>query len=718
MGRIKRKNIRKQIAVTCLAVLIFCVVVLPVSAAKSTGEPVISDFRTETEISYTTSRARAVTAGTIQWKVTDSSASTINADGLKLTKGFLSLGKDNPVNAAEGFEIDVVYSSEYEDAEANAEAAFLFTSDAVYNTNMLFSDSASLIGIAENGDVYHKGTKLNHAGGAEAADVLNAKNTAIAPGEACTLSIKYLDGKLSVSLSYGTTTRELLSGYACTITGLRQLQIGADRSGDKRQDNVTYQQVRFSCYENSAPEETPVEETSETASGLAAIVTESGERHEYTSAASAVSDALKFAEQGKETLLKLQSNIKTGAITVKSGMKLTVDLNGYVLDRNCYSVMSSTGYVFLLQNGAALTVKDSAPNRGHDNTSVCGGIITGGAGDDVGGGFQLLDDSALIMTGGSVMSCSSNDHGAAIRVKGDGVSISLSNVGFYSNFTYDSADNCHGGAVYGDDDCKISMNGCIFEGNYSEDNGGAVYMNEGTLEARDCLFIGNKCLDEGGAVYLESGTYATLDGCTFYDNRADGDGGAVYCNSDDGTRLSGVYRCNSCGGNGGAVYVDDDGVFIMDAEICENTAGKHGSGVYVDELNDVNVQGQLTIRDNFNASGEKDNLYLAHVLTTEAKIYNGGLYDGSEVYVGMTDKNHTVAENISAYQTRFFFSDADGKLLSFTADDTKTERQTLITSAIGTGNIIFIAVCSVAVIAALICVIVIGKKKQKGDESK
>ena len=703
---------KKLIAAVFSTVLICLSFVLPVSAFKSMGEPVTADFSsdpTDTEKTFSKPRAAALTAGSVQWKLTDSSESVQSGDGLTVTKGFLSLAKDNPVNAAEGFTLDVVYSTQYPDAAADGTAAFLYTSDAAYNTLMLFNASSSLIGIAENGDVYYKGTKINHRDGADEADVLNAKSKAIAPGEECTLTVRYTDGKLSVSLKHGDTARVLVDGYACAVAGLRQLQIGADRSGDKRQDNVTYKKVCFSVYGDYVP----VTET-----GLVALVMEDGAIHEYQTASAAVNGALGFAAQGKTTVLELHADITTDAVTVRQGTDLTVDLNGCVLDRGQSGVSSETGYVFLLEKNAALKIIDSAPDRSRDGSPVRGGVITGGAGDGVGGGFQLLENSSLTMTGGSVMNCVSDDHGAAIRVKGGGVKIMLNGVGFYSNFTYDSADNCHGGAIYGDDGCRITMTDCTFEGNYSEDDGGAVYISGGTVEAQGCLFIGNKCLDNGGAVFLDSGTFALFDRCTFYDNRADGDGGAVYCGSDDGTRLSGIFRYNSCGGSGGAVFVDSDGVFLTDAEITDNTAGKHGGGVCVDELNDVSVQGLMKVRNNFNSSGSPDDLYLAHVLFTEATVYDGGLYEGSEIYVGMTDANHTVAELISSYQTRFFFSDADQKTLVFSPDSTKTENQMLITSAIGAGNLLFIGVCCAAAAAAVICVIVIGKKNEKEKKDK
>ena len=709
MIRINIRRYGKRITALCAAALLTgTLFILPENVhAIKTMQPVVSEFGEETETVYTTSRARAITAGELQWKLTDSGKSVRNQDGLTVTKGFLSLAKDNPAYDTDSFSLEVEYSTQYEDASADPAAAFLFTSDAVYNTNMLFNDTASTLGIAENGDVYYKGQKINHSGKADQKDILNAKNPDIAPGDVCRLSVQYTGGALTVTLAYGGTERVLADGYVCELSGLRQLQIGADRTAASRQANVTYRKISFSVPGDYVPAE-----------NAAAVLEAEGVITEYTNPDQALNAALDAAAGGKKTLLELHADfILKNPVTVKAGMDLTIDLNGFSIDRNARSVKKKNGCVFLLEEGAALTVIDSAPDRVHADTAVRGGIIRGGAGSSVGGGFQLLADTSLSMTGGTVMSCVTDDHGGAIRVKGKNVHVVLKNVHFSHNFTVDSTDNCHGGAIYGTENCEISMTGCSFDGNYSEDCGGAVYMNEGTLKAENCSFYGNSCLDDGGAVYLEDGTYALLDHCRYFENHADGNGGAVYCNSENGTRMSGTFLSNNSLKNGGAVYVNDDSVCIMDSELTNNRANGNGGAVFVDDLNDLNVQGKLVIRNNFGGKG-KDDIFLDDSLFAEAHIYDGGLYEGSELYIRTDDSSHTVLKEVSAFQLRYFRCDETGRKMVYDTEEGKIEEQKLTTSAIGTGSVLFVSASAAAALIAVVIMILVQKKKQKGAADK
>lgn len=322
------------------------------------------------------------------------------------------------------------------------------------------------------------------------------------------------------------------------------------------------------------------------------------------------------------------------------------------------------------------------------------------------------------MTGGSVVGCITNDHGGAVRVDGSGVKISIGNAGFYSNMTMDSSDNSHGGAIYSDySDCEVNVKNTVFEGNYSEDNGGAVYINDGKFTAEGCLFNDNKCLDDGGAVYVESGSEATFNNCVFTNNRSDGHAGAIYCNSSDGTRISGTLKNNSAGGAGGALFVNGNAVSVQDACITSNVAGDRGGAMYVDEMYDINIQGLLKVRDNYKTNKSRDDIFLDSIGVATARIYNGGLYDGSEVWVLTASSSQTVSEYISAYQQRYFHCDDSSKAFQFSADSSKTLSQRLITSAIGSGNVRFIIITVAAVIAAVVITAIIKSKKKGADKN-
>ena len=706
--RLLTERLKNVLAASAVIAAMLCVM-LSFSAGAITGynRAEVFSFCSETESTYSNPKAEAVNSGALQWQLYDSGESTVNQNGLSIKEGYIRLTGNNPVNAFSDFRMEIVYSSSSEDASADGGKVFLLASSNDYTSSVpLITNKGAVLGIAENGDVYYKGKKINHTDGSKESDILSAKNAQINPNDECKLTIVYIDGRLTVTLTYnsGKTAVKLIENYQCEISALRQFVLGADKT--KRLDNVTYKSISAASY----GEYVPYKEKD-----LKAVVQRGEEIDEFGDSLKAMNAAL--SRSG--AVIKLYSDMTlTAPINVGSGKSLTVDLNGHTINRNCRGKTVSNGYVFLISEGASLTIEDSSPNVRNYSSAIRGGVITGGAGDDCGGGFQMNKNSRLIMTGGSVVGCVTNDHGGAIRVNGSGVKINISDADFYSNMTLDSADNSHGGAIYSDySDCEVMIADSVFEGNYSEDNGGAVYINDGKFSAICCLFNSNKCLDDGGAVYIEKDSTASFDACVFTNNRSDGQGGAVYCNSSDGTRLSGTFRNNSAGGAGGAIFINGDKVSIQDAVIKGNTTGDRGGAMYVDEMYDLNIQGCVIAKDNKKSDNSRDDIFLDSIGVAAAEIYDGGLYDGSEVWVLTSGSNQTVCKNISEYQQRYFHCDDSSKALKFTPDSSKTQKQSLITSAIGGGNIKFIIIAAAAVLIAALTVIIV-KTKKKGAEKK
>ena len=201
---------------------------------------------------------------------------------------------------------------------------------------------------------------------------------------------------------------------------------------------------------------------------------------------------------------------------------------------------------------------------------------------------------------------------------------------------------------------------------------------------------------------------------------SDGDGGAVYCNSSEGTRLSGRFAYNTAKGSGGAICVCGDLVNLFDAYVTDNNATGHGCGIYVDELYDLNVQGLVVVRDNLRSDKSRDDVFLDAFALTEAKINVGGLEEGSQIWVLTPDSDHTVSDNVSEYQKKYFYSDfssSNSKKFSFEADEAKTENNVLITSAIGSGSLVFITIALAVFIAAFIVLAAVFGKRKKGENN-
>ena len=107
---------------------------------------------------------------------------------------------------------------------------------------------------------------------------------------------------------------------------------------------------------------------------------------------SALQEAIDQAERGETIILSedLTADASEASnLTVPAGKRLTLDLNGHVLDRSLSERRVNLGAVVSVEAGAVLTIRDS---RGS-------GVITGGYRDDGGG---ILNHGTLILEGGSV----------------------------------------------------------------------------------------------------------------------------------------------------------------------------------------------------------------------------------------------------------------------------------------------------------------------------
>jgi predicted outer membrane repeat protein len=124
-------------------------------------------------------------------------------------------------------------------------------------------------------------------------------------------------------------------------------------------------------------------------------------------------------------------------------------------------------------------------------------------------------------------------------------------------FTDCSTTSLGGGAI------KLSVSGvspngiftnCLFSGNVTTGEGGAIHTRSGTASYTDCIFTGNSAGLDGGAVYSVS-TISTFNNCEFNLNSSDVAGGAFF---EEGVPTSSLKRCrfhtDTAGTYGGAVW--------------------------------------------------------------------------------------------------------------------------------------------------------------------
>jgi len=173
-----------------------------------------------------------------------------------------------------------------------------------------------------------------------------------------------------------------------------------------------------------------------------------------------------------------------------------------------------------------------------------------------------------------------------------------------------------GGAVYMDPG-TVTINGGIYKDNNASEYGGAIYNFHGTLTVDGAIFTNNSA-EYGGAIYSENSvSTASLNGDTFSNNDASEYGGAIDNDDNDMTITGGNFRyntavygggiyndfdvtishtlfaMNSASDQGGGIYNDDETVTVNHSEIIVNHATDGGGGIYNYEDGIVNLTGDL-----------------------------------------------------------------------------------------------------------------------------
>lgn len=282
-----------------------------------------------------------------------------------------------------------------------------------------------------------------------------------------------------------------------------------------------------------------------------------------------------------------------------------------------------------------------------------------------------------------------------------------------------------------------SISNSKFENCSAEELGGGVsYRNAAELTLQNVEFNGCKSDDDGGAIHLITivangrNDYGQHDihisDCDIHHCTAKDEGGGI-CIDDErspevnnATMLYHTSVHDNTAKTGGGVYVVSNYVYLVGSTVTDNTAtGKYGGGVYVDSMDDIEIAGEVVIRGNI-ANGYASNLCLQSGVFSSAKMYSGGLYDGSFIGISSTSNgNSTVAKNISQYQVnKYLHADSYERKLSMT--NTREVSTPLFASMISQNISLIIIIGGVIIIVGIILILYFRKRKKEGraDEAK
>ena len=336
---------------------------------------------------------------------------------------------------------------------------------------------------------------------------------------------------------------------------------------------------------------------------------------------SALQEALDGVEKGGTVTLygDIRANANDPSLIIRAKKDVTLDLNGYTLDRNMIKAKAD-GYAIFIEDGGTLTVMDGSGNNK--------GKITGGASVN-GGGIYCA--GTLIFQSGTVAGNKATEKGGGIYVSGTAT--------ITGGVISGNRSERDGGGLYMQNNqkiCTVTVSGGVIENNTAAESGGGIfcannnrfYTTGGTVRnnaakygggvcissayaeikdveikgnkaeamcgglyvisnsyclATSCRIIENESAQKAGGIAVASGGKLILTDCAVSKNKASSDGGGIYIA--DGTELAEAVGCSLTeneAGYGGAVYViSAQAITVRDSEIKNNKSKTNGGAVWM-----------------------------------------------------------------------------------------------------------------------------------------
>ena len=288
---------------------------------------------------------------------------------------------------------------------------------------------------------------------------------------------------------------------------------------------------------------------------------------------------------------------------------LTIDLNEHSIDGNnafkCLQRTGSTGHW-----PVELTIKNGTLKNG---SAIGSGNSAGGAIDWAGNvDIKFIVDNCKF----------ENNADSAIAVNKCDASISN------CTFTGNKANDSKGAAIKisGNKTCTITNS--TFSGNQADgvnNMGGAVYVDNGTLNIEDCKFKDNSA-PTGGAIATSS-TVVNIEDTTFSENKATTTwGGAIYVQYSTNTpsKFTRLTMTGNSAPYGGAISAVSVNVALNGINATENTAS--AGGFLANYLSTTTIS-DCTIESN--RAGIGGGLYLFDFEQSQATITGGSLINNS-----------------------------------------------------------------------------------------
>ncbi len=226
------------------------------------------------------------------------------------------------------------------------------------------------------------------------------------------------------------------------------------------------------------------------------------------------------------------------------------------------------------------------------------------------GGAIASYSAALTVEASEFASNTSVLNGAAVYVTGTSsrkntAELTLDGTSFKSNTS-----TLSGGAVYLRSEAEAVIGECMFEANSAKADtdenrygGGAVYVNNASVEFDGTQFINNTSDYNGGAVALYSVIKATLKNITADGNKAENDGGFLYASASAPRIYTAEIKNSSAVNNGGALaFENGSDSQIIKASFDSNSAA-NGGAAYANTVSGKTFLHSCSFTQNSSANG-------------------------------------------------------------------------------------------------------------------
>ena len=172
----------------------------------------------------------------------------------------------------------------------------------------------------------------------------------------------------------------------------------------------------------------------------------------------------------------------TSLLEIKESRTITIDMNGFTLNRGCTSRGTQA---IVVRTGSKLNLR--------------GGTVTGGWGGN-GGALDIEDGTTVNLTDVIISGNTADDRGGGICIR-EGGTLNMTGGAITGNTSYDHTSPSGGGGLFNFEGATATLTNVTITGNDVKMWGGGGICNYGTLTLDGCTITGNTAMFTGGGIW-------------------------------------------------------------------------------------------------------------------------------------------------------------------------------------------------------------------------